>query len=256
MNSACIIGYGVVGRATAEAFGIKNYFSRNESNITLSDAAGCNYIFICLPTPTVRGAVFTDDIYGIIKEIKKLSTIENTFIIRSTVYPGFNKFLQKSLKLENIVSNPEFLSEDTAVEDAKHPDLVVIGSDNEKARERVVGLYKGRFKNATYVVTDSVTAELIKYSLNGFFATKVVFANEIYDYAQKIKANYETIRAVLEVHKWGSKNHFRVFDKNGRGAGGKCLKKDLSALAEFSKSNLFREVALMNIGLLLRSNKA
>ncbi len=130
MNDACVVGYGVVGKATAVVFGIEKYYSRSESNVTLEEVAQCKYIFICLPTPTVEGACYTDDIFKIISDIHILSSIENIFIIRSTVYPGFNKFLQRTLNITAIVSNPEFLSEDTAINDAAHPDLVVLGGED------------------------------------------------------------------------------------------------------------------------------
>src|ERR1700726_2159740 len=203
MTNACVIGMGTVGKATAAAFGITKYFSRHDSNINLQQASNCQYIFICLPTPTVNGENYTKDIYDIVKQIAEYPRhVDNVFIIRSTVYPGFNKYLQASLGIDNIVSNPEFLSEDTAMEDAKHPDIVVLGSESIRYLSRIEALYRGTFKNFECVLTDSVTAETIKYTLNAFFSTKVMFGNAIYDYTQKIGANYETIKGVLEYHKW------------------------------------------------------
>ena len=248
-DKACVLGFGTVGQATALSFGIKKYYSRSKANITLEEAANCRYIFICLPTPTVNGKCFTDDIYETIKTIAAFKK-QNIFIIRSTVYPGFSRDIQKSLGIKTIVSNPEFLSEDTANEDAKQPDLIVLGGDQDKYLKEVAGLYAGRFKYSPTYVTDSVTAELIKYTLNAFFATKVVFANTIYDYTRSVGGNYETVKTVLEKHPWGSKNHFRVFDKGGRGAGGKCLQKDLESIMLESNSAFFNAVKLINEQLL------
>lgn len=252
----CVIGWGTVGKATAKTFNIEQYFSRSNSNITLEQAAACRYIFICLPTPVTPKQYHVDDITEIIKKLAQFSAFSKAVvIIRSTVYPGYNQFLQHTLGVTNVVSNPEFLSEDTWEEDAVKPQLVVLGADTPELREKVKGLYMGRFKYNEPIVTDSVTAELIKVSLNGFFTTKVVFANAIYDYAQAKKANYETVRQVLEAHPWGSKNHFRIFDKGGRGAGGKCLKKDITALATDSKSPLLFWVNQINRDLLEGSRK-
>lgn len=239
MQNACVIGYGTVGKATAHSLGITKYYSRTTSNITLEEASQCKFIFICLPTPTIDGKCFTDDIVATIRLIKDYGK-ENIYIIRSTVYPGFNRFLQKTFGIDRFVSNPEFLSEDTALKDAKNPDLIVIGSDSERYRRLVKGLYTSIFRYPTFIETDSVTAELIKYSLNTFFTTKVIFANEIYDYAQKVHANYETIRKVLQSHRWGSKNHFKVFYKEKRGVHGKCLPKDTQALAMLTDSPFFQ----------------
>ena len=243
MNDAVVIGgTGYVGRATRLAFGIDKYFSRSESNITLEEAAKMRYIFVCLPTPTMDGFPFTQDIRDLIMQLKFYGvTNESTIIIRSTVPPGF----AKSLDLENVVSNPEFLSEATWEEDAKKPWMVVIGGE-EKYRERVAGLYRGRFKYMKPILTDNTTAELIKYTLNTFFATKVAFANEIYDYAQIVGANYETIRTALENSPWGSRNHFKIWYKEKRGIHGSCLPKDTQALAAMTKSPLFETILDLN----------
>lgn len=256
MNDGVVIGYGVIGKAVAEAFGIDKYYSRSESNITLGEAAKKKYIFICLPTPTINGKNFTDDIEKIIKQLVDNGLSENSVvIIRSTVYPGFNKHLQDTLGIKNIVSNPEFINNDTAIEDMKKPDLVVIGADEKKYRDMVLALYSSRFKYIEPVVTDSTTAELIKYALNTFFATKVVFANEIFDVAQEVKANYGVIQKVLEKHKWGSKGHFEIHHKGGRGAGGNCLKKDLEAFISIAVSPFFNTIYNLNQLLLGESNK-
>ena len=256
MNNACIIGWGTVGKATADAFKIDKYYSRTESNIEFKDIAKQKYIFICLPTPTIQGKCYTNGITEFIRKIIQYPNSKNaTFIIRSTVNAGYSKSLQREFGMSNIVSNPEFLSEDTAVEDANKPSLIVIGADDPKYREQVYGIYSARFRYVQPIMTDSVTAELLKLSLNAFFTTKIVFANEIFDYAQSIGANYETIRTALEQHPWGSKGHFQVFHKGGRGAGGKCLSKDIEALADKSGSELFASIYAINKELLRESAK-
>lgn len=270
MDNACIVGNGTVGKATAYAFGIKEYMSKSDFNISWGDIRKKRYIFICLPTPTFDGVCYTKDIEDVIDKLlnihlganeKKVliapisDDVQNIFIIRSTVYPGFNKKLQERYPGVLFVSNPEFLSEDSANYDAAHPDLIIIGSDNAKARDAVRGVYEARFKAVPMVITDATTAELIKLSLNAFFATKVVFANQIYDYAQKVGANYETIKKVLTTHPWGSKNHFTIFHKGGRGAGGKCLRKDLESFTFKTNSEFFKMVRLLNEQLLTNTGK-
>ncbi len=257
MNNAVVIGWGTTGKATANVFKIDKYYSRKESNITLEEIAKQKYIFVCLPTPTIDGECYVQGITDFIKKIliQKEVNKDIVFIIRSTVYAGYSRDLQKSLGITNIVSNPEFLSEDTAMEDANKPALIVIGADDPKYREIIYGIYSGRFKYVQPIMTDSTTAELLKLTLNAFFVTKVVFANAIYNYAESIKANYETIRLALENHPWGSKNHFVVFHKGGYGAGGKCLAKDIEALANSSFSILLSCVQEINENLLKESKK-
>ncbi len=244
---ACILGRGTVGKATALSFGIEKFYSRHEANITLEEASKCRYIFVCLPTPTIEGKCYTKDIHEIIKQIDQYPNYsDRIFIVRSTVYPGFTR----SLGIDHVVFNPEFLSEDTWEKDAKQPQMIVIGCDNPKYGEIIKGLYMGRFKYAMPIITDTITAEMIKLTLNNFFCLKVAFANEIYDYAQKCGANYETIKKALEIHPWGSKNHFTVFYKEKRGMHGKCLPKDLEAFANSTNSLLLK--AVIDINNLLR----
>lgn len=254
----CVIGWGTVGKATARTFNIEKYYSRSDKNITLAEAARCRIIFVCLPTPVEEGKYHVKDITKIVRELAKQPGFENSLVvIRSTVYPGYNKFLQSSLGIKNIVSNPEFLSEDTWKEDADRPVMVVVGADDPKQGEKLMGLYQGRFKYNKPILTDTVTAELLKLAFNAFFVTKVIFANELYDYAQKRKANYETIKQALQGHPWGSKNHFTVFDKGGRGASGKCLRKDIAAFSHMvGHSAFFDIVHYRNEELLKESKKA
>lgn len=252
MENAIIVGWGTTGKATAEAFGIKEYYSRRQKTVELSEVKNFRYIFICLPTPVdVNGKYETQDIEDIIKEV---ATENNIIILRSTVYPGFSRFLSAKFGV-NIVFNPEFLSEDTSIEDAKNPTHIVIGSDNPRLAKDVEGIYRGRFSRIDPIITDSITAEFMKLGLNGFFTTKVVFANEMFDYSKKVGANYETFKSFIESHPWGSKNHFEIFHKGGRGAGGKCLKKDMSALSNYAGSSLFNTVFDINDSLLEESSK-
>lgn len=248
MREAVVIGgTGMVGKATRLTFGIQKYYARHDANITLEQANKCRYIFICLPTPTINKKCYTDDIYGIIKQLSSYPRyVDNIYIIRSTVYPGFGKYVEDTLGIDNVVSNPEFLSEDTWEKDAKNPQLIVIGGNNPKYREAVKGLYMGRFKYTKPLITDTTTAELIKYAMNMFFATKVIFANEIYDFAEKAGANYEAVRLALTAHPWGSKNHFNAWYKEKRGVHGRCLPKDTEAFAEQTNSPFFKMLVERN----------
>lgn len=254
MTNSCILGWGTVGKATALAFGIDDYYSRSEANITLEEVSKCKYIYVCLPTPTIDGKCFTDDITSLIEKIEDYPDLNGRiYVIRSTVYPGFSRDVQKRFGIRRIVSNPEFLSEDTWQKDAITPDLVVVGGDDNESRDMVVGIHRSRYKYAPIIEVDSVTAELVKYSLNVFFATKVIFANEVFDYAQKVGANYSVVKSVLEKHPWGSKNHFAVFYKEKRGVHGKCLPKDTESFANITNSPLFKVLLVLNEQLKLKN---
>lgn len=254
--NGCVIGYGTVGKATARTFDLIKYHSRSKSNITLEEASKCEWIFICLPTPvSLKGEYETDDIISIIEKLSEYPEIQKAnIVIRSTVSPGFNRLLQERFKL-NFISNPEFLSEDTWEKDALRPDIVVAGADTPELREKIKGIYMGRFKYNEPFITDSVTAEFMKLALNGFFVTKVIYANLIYEFAQKIGANYEAVRFILGNHPNGSKNHFQIVHKGGRGAGGKCLQKDFYALAHLTEDSILLTMSRFNDYLLTKYPK-
>lgn len=255
MDDSVVWGMGYVGKATAKAFVIPHYFTRHDANITLKDAAYKRYHFICLPTPTINGDCFRDDIIELIRQLEELPHNQNVYIIRSTVTPGTSRYIQEKLGIHSVISNPEFLTEKTWEEDALHPDIVVVGGDQKNYVDDVVGIYQAHIKTAKIITTDSITAELTKYAINTFYATKVVFANEIFDIAQKIGANYETVKDAMYSRKWMSKNHFDIWHKGGRGSGGKCLEKDLNAFANYSKSDLLETVKKINDQLLSRYPK-
>ena len=246
MDDAVIYGFGVVGKATAKAFSIRHYFDIKEANIGLNEASKKRYHFFCLPTPTINGHCFIDLIVELIRQLEQIPHNQNVYIIRSTVIPGTSRFLQSSLNVNAIVSNPEFLTEATAEEDARNPDIVVIGGDHKQYVDDVKGVYEGHIKTARIFTTDSITAEMAKYAINTFYATKVIFANAIFDQCQKIGANYETIKEAMYSRKWIGKNHLDVWHKGGRGVNGKCLEKDLDAFENYSKSKLLEAVRKLN----------
>ena len=126
-----------------------------------------------------------------------------------------------------MVSNPEFLREGAAIRDFKHPDRIVVGSDDERAREVMRELYRPLYLNrAPIMFTDRRTAELIKYAANAFLATKITFINEIADLAEKVGADVQEIaRGIGLDNRIGAK-----FLHAGPGFGGSCFPKDTLAL--------------------------
>jgi UDPglucose 6-dehydrogenase len=255
MNNAVVLGgLGVVGMATRKSLGIDKYFDIKGSNISLEEASNLRYVFICLPTPVRNGRYEMDDITAIIRQMVSYDR-QNVFIIRSTVYPGYAAHIMKELKIHSIVSNPEFLTMDTIDQDISKPDLILIGGAQENYINDVLGIWKERYVWANIIKTDNTTAELAKLAINSFYATKVVFANQIYDFAEKMGANYQAIKEIMYARKWIGKNHLEVWHKGGRGAGGRCLPKDLEALAEYSQLPLLEFVRRLNMGLLALNRK-
>lgn len=243
INNAVMIGFGVVGKATSEALGIEKYLDIKKSNISFDDAVREKYIFICLPTPTINGKCFTQDIEYIIKKISYKKSPDTVIILRSTVIPGTTRKLSQKYKI-NIIHHPEFLTEATALQDSKHPDLLVFGSDNKKILADFVKIYDG-FECPKFKM-DSITSETLKYAINNFYALKVVFANQIYDLCQANGANYHLLKEAMYARKWIGQNHLDVFHKGYRGAGGNCLPKDLEAFVFYSKLPLLKTALKIN----------
>lgn len=248
MDNAIIIGYGMVGKATAYAFGIKDYIALHHQ--TTDHPETFRYIFLCLPTPT------KDDYYcdtSLIRTwIEKIAAHknDNRFIVRSTVTPGTCRTLSEEFHVP-VMHAPEFLTEETWQQDAEWTDLVVIGADDPVDREELYGLFRARYKGAEYIKTDTMTSECIKYAINSFYAMKVVYANELYDYCQDKGINYETVKNAMYARKWIGKNHLDIFHHGGRGAGGKCLEKDLKAFAHETCSELLLKADEINKNLLI-----
>lgn len=253
-NDAFILGHGMVGKATALALQIPDWFDLKGSTITLSEGAKRKWCFICLPTPTDSKGSQDKAIEVIRNYIKEIQEYGNPiFIVRSTVLPGTCRALA-TMTGAVVVSNPEFLSEATWDEDAIHPRMKVIGADDVAIRRGVVDLWRP-VESKIDIATDTVTSETIKYVFNTFAALKVVYANQIYDNCVETGADYEVVREALHRHPWGSKHHFKVTDKGGRGAGGRCLPKDLKAFTLFTGSELLKMTDKLNSKYLTESHK-
>ena len=126
-----------------------------------------------------------------------------------------------------VVSNPEFLREGAAIQDFKHPDRIVVGTDDARAREVMTELYRPLYLNRSPILfTDRRTAELIKYAANAFLATKITFINEIADLCEKVGADVQEVaRGIGLDNRIGCK-----FLHAGPGYGGSCFPKDTLAL--------------------------
>jgi UDPglucose 6-dehydrogenase len=132
----------------------------------------------------------------------------------------------------DVVSNPEFLREGSAVFDFTHPDRVVIGSESEQARNIMKDVYRPLYLNETpYIETNLESAEMIKYASNAFLAVKITFINEIANLCERVGANVQDVaKAVGRDGRIGSK-----FLHPGPGYGGSCFPKDTRAIASIGR---------------------
>jgi len=176
-------------------------------------------------------------------------------VTKSTVPVGtsqaIKKIIQKKVSNENfdVVSNPEFLREGSAINDFMRPDRVVIGTENKKSENIMKELYRPLYLRETPLVSTSIeTSEIIKYASNSFLATKIGFINEIADLCESVGANVQDVSKALGIdQRIGSK-----FLNAGPGYGGSCFPKDVKAF--ISTADKFN-VNLSIVSAVHKSNK-
>jgi UDPglucose 6-dehydrogenase len=194
-------------------------------------------IFIAVGTPSrddgSADLSFVEDVgRGIATHLNSYKVI----VTKSTVPVGTGERLRDLITQHapqaarfDIVSNPEFLREGSAVEDFMRPNRVVIGADGPQAEAVMRDLYRPLYLIETpFVFTDVATAEMIKYASNTFLATKVSFINEVANLCERVGANVQVVAKAMGLdHRIGSK-----FLHAGPGYGGSCFPKDIAALIQ------------------------
>jgi UDPglucose 6-dehydrogenase len=193
-------------------------------------------IFLAVGTPSRRGNGFADlsYVYDAAREIAAEMEGFTVVVTKSTVPVGTNDEVDAIIRKLcpdadfTVVSNPEFLREGAAIEDFKHPDRVVVGTDDERAQRVMRELYRPLFINETPILfTGRRTAELIKYASNAFLATKITFINEIADLCEKCGADVQEVARGMGLDRRIAPKFLHA----GPGFGGSCFPKDTAALS-------------------------
>jgi len=233
-----IVGNGFVGKAISHAFSNISEVYIYDKNPSLSknnieQINNCNFVFVCVPTPMFKDG--TQDL-SYVNNVFENTSGEPIYIIKSTVLPGTTDCIEQKYPNIKIVFSPEFLREKTANLDVINPSRIILGGKKLLIQE-VKKLFEQRFKNIEIVLTDSKTAELIKYMNNVFLATKVSVMNEFKLLCDKIGANWsKSLYGFSLDHRIGS-SHLNVPGHDGKlGYGGTCFPKDVNAFIEFAKS--------------------
>jgi len=192
-------------------------------------------VFIAVGTPSRRGDGHADlsYVYAAAREIAAALDGFTVVITKSTVPVGTGDEVERIIREARpqadvaVVANPEFLRQGAAIRDFKHPDRIVVGTEDERAREVMAELYRPLYLNAAPVLyTDRRTAELIKYAANAYLATKITFINEIAELCERVGADVQEVARGMGLdNRIGAK-----FLHAGPGFGGSCLPKDALAL--------------------------
>ncbi len=198
-----------------------------------------DFIFIAVDTPpNKQGEADITNVKAVAMSIAKCINRYKIIINKSTVPIGMGDIVTQIIIKHgppdvafDVVSNPEFLREGSAVSDLLHPERVVIGATRESAAQKVAEIYKPL--QCPILITDLKSAEMIKYASNAFLAAKISFVNEIANLCDQVGAD------ILQVTK-GMSYDSRIggqFLNAGLGFGGSCFPKDVSALVQIGKNN-------------------
>ena len=202
---------------------------------------GADAVFIAVGTPSRRGDGHADlsYVFDAAREVAAALTGYAAIITKSTVPVGTGREVERIVRAArpdaefDVVSNPEFLREGSAIGDFMRPDRVVIGAEAERARDVMRRLYRPLYLIETPIIfTTLETAELIKYAANTFLATKITFINEIADLCEKVGADVQDVaRGIGLDGRIG-----RKFLHAGPGYGGSCFPKDTLALVRTAEA--------------------
>ena len=197
--------------------------------------AGASAIFIAVGTPSRRGDGHADlsFVYAVAEEVGKALGNDAVIVTKSTVPVGTGDEVERIIAEAApevkfaVASNPEFLREGAAIGDFKHPDRIVVGTEDEWARGVMTEVYRPLFLNKSPILfTSRRTSELIKYAANAFLAMKITFINEMADLCEKVGADVQDVsRGIGMDGRIGAK-----FLHAGPGYGGSCFPKDTLAL--------------------------
>jgi len=237
-----IVGHGFVGKATDWGF------NRRVSKFIVDPLLDTNIedlkefepeiVFICVPTPMNNdGSQDSSIIENVIKELV-LYCPNAIKVVKSTVLPTLLDELHKFDS--KLVYNPEFLREKHANLDFVNSEMIIFGGDrNISTQVANAYLRHSRCKTKEHIFTDLKTASFIKYSINTFLATKVIFFNELHSIYEKlqVKDSWESVVSTISKDSRIGDSHMNVPGHDGRrGFGGACFPKDSLALIKFAKS--------------------
>ena len=237
-----IVGHGFVGKATDWGFNkrVSKFIVDPllDTNILDLKEFEPEIVFICVPTPmSDDGSQDSSIIENVIKELV-LHCPNAIKVIKSTVLPSL---LDELHNLDSkLIYNPEFLREKHANFDFVNSEMIIFGGDRNISTQ-VSNAYSrhSRCKTKEHIFTDLKTASFIKYSINTFLASKVVFFNELHSIYEKleVKDSWESIVSVISKDPRIGDSHMNVPGHDGRkGFGGACFPKDSIALIKFAKN--------------------
>jgi UDPglucose 6-dehydrogenase len=241
MNIA-IVGYGFVGKAVDYGFP-DNMCNKHIVDPLLGTSVAdlidksIDFTFVCVPTPMGEdGSIDSSIIESVVEQL--LESVRGIIVIKSTVTPDIINQLFRGDKINRMIYNPEFLTEKSANEDFVNPGMHVFGGDPSatEALEYMYKYYSLCKPCPTYHMTP-VDASFVKYGINSFLATKVLWFNQFYDTVNAYGGNFGKVVGAITADNRVGRSHTTVPGFDGkRGFGGACFPKDTAALVAFANS--------------------
>jgi UDPglucose 6-dehydrogenase len=188
------------------------------------------------------GSCDTSIVEGVVKDINNVCNVrlydDKIIAIKSTIPPGTTNRLNKENEFVSVIFNPEFLTEANFIDDFKNQNRIIIGGERPSTT-KLRQVYSLAFPNAKIVKTGSITAEMVKYMINTFLATKVSFANEMFEICERLGIDYDKVTEYATYDERLGKSHWAVPGPDGHyGFGGSCFPKDINALINVAKDKL------------------
>ena len=254
--NVAIIGHGFVGKAIDECFPDVNKLIvdiKYETKVSDLVSFKADIIFIALPTPMNDNGHINDEIIvDVFNEINKYE-VNSVLVLKSTATP--NTIRKLSNINDKLVYSPEFLREKSALEDLINSRINILSGSIEQCRyvQRIFNKFS-IIKNTEFQFTDYETASMLKYSINAFLASKVIFFNqlkEIFD-SDRFEGCWDSFLDLISLDPRLSNSHMKVPGHDGKkGYGGACFPKDVSALIKYAEDidvnlSLLKEVHSSN----------
>lgn len=249
-----IVGHGFVGKAVDYGFNssrIEKFIIDPKYGSKIEDLVDkdIEVTFVCVPTPMLNdGSIDSSIVEQTVHFLKH--NVSGLIIIKSTVTPVILEKLINCVSASRIVYNPEFLMEKSANEDFVNPFMHIFGGNRDVTNEveRIYNEYS-LCKSCPVYHMSAVEASLVKYGINTFLATKVVWFNQFYDMVEKFGGNYGTVIRGITTDKRVGPSHTTVPGFDGkRGFGGACFPKDSAAFLRLSENefSILNEVIRVN----------
>jgi UDPglucose 6-dehydrogenase len=236
-----IIGFGFVGKAVNASYrGIdSNYIiDPNLSNVTGSykSIKDVDVVYVCVPSPQKEdGSCDTSILSDVLYKLKSVN-YKGVVISKVTAPPSF--YTTANEFMENLVYVPEFLVAKTAINDYLSTRFHVIGGNNKTYIQLAKTILQNVFPSAVFYSATIEEASMMKYTINSFLATKVVFMNELKILCDKTNIDYNKVEKLVLMDKRIGNSHTQVpGPDNHFGFGGACFPKDTNALLTYAKEN-------------------